>query len=322
MGKTRQQIQELESRWLVPVGVMTLLIVVLLIAGNAAGAAIKGDGDAEILRSTHEHGSSVVLAGILQAAAFALMVVPLFFLFRAARDREPQVRNQLIGLVVIAPIFLAISAGVSINVRNEAGDQFVAGEAKPTLTASEAHKECASDEKSKGADSFAEDFEASKGQTSLEVCEKTKVEDNEASNALSEASLSGARVGFAVAGGLGLVVAFLYVGLWCMRTGLLGRFWASLAMALGFTVLIGFILFPMIWFVYLGLMLLGIAPGGRPPAWAAGEAIPWPTPGEKAAAEMEPDDPDVIDVEPIESDDSGTNGSGDGPERRKRKKRD
>ena len=28
-------------------------------------------------------------------------------------------------------------------------------------------------------------------------------------------------------------------------------------------------------------------PGGRPPAWAAGEAIPWPTPGEKAAADLE-----------------------------------
>ena len=31
----------------------------------------------------------------------------------------------------------------------------------------------------------------------------------------------------------------------------------------------------------------GWVPGGRPPAWAAGEAIPWPSPGQKAAETLE-----------------------------------
>ena len=75
-----------------------------------------------------------------------------------------------------------------------------------------------------------------------------------------------------------------------MRAGLLTRFWGSLGMAVGVAALIGFFPFSLIWFIYLGLLLLGRVPGGRPPAWAAGEAVPWPTPGEKAAAELEAPD--------------------------------
>ena len=44
-----------------------------------------------------------------------------------------------------------------------------------------------------------------------------------------------------------------------MRTGLLTRFWAMLGLALG-----------------VGLMLAGWWARPLPPAWAAGEAIPWP----------------------------------------------
>ena len=73
-----------------------------------------------------------------------------------------------------------------------------------------------------------------------------------------------------------------------MRTGLLTRFWGSLGMALGAASFI-FFQFALLWFVYLGLLLLGWRSRRQPPAWAAGEAIPWPTPGEKAAAELEPE---------------------------------
>ena len=75
-----------------------------------------------------------------------------------------------------------------------------------------------------------------------------------------------------------------------MRTGLLPRFWGSLGMALGVVTLLGLILFALVWFIYFALLVLGKVPGGKPPAWQSGEAEPWPTPGEKAAAEMEPGD--------------------------------
>ena len=99
-----------------------------------------------------------------------------------------------------------------------------------------------------------------------------------------------------------------------MRTGLLTRFWGSLGMALGVAALLLLVQFTMIWFIYFGLLLLGRLPGGRPPAWAAGEAIPWPTPGEKAGGK-----PGRLRARrSLRSDDSGP---GDG-ERRKRKQRD
>ena len=76
----------------------------------------------------------------------------------------------------------------------------------------------------------------------------------------------------------------VYTCLYAMRVGLLPRFWGSLGMALG-AVSFLFFQFALLWFVYLGILLLGRVPGGKPPAWEAGEAIPWPTPGDKAAAE-------------------------------------
>jgi hypothetical protein len=126
-----------------------------------------------------------------------------------------------------------------------------------------------------------------------------------------------------LAGRLGLAVALFYSCLYGMRTGLLTRFWGSLGMALGVAALLLLVQFTLIFFVYLGLLLIGKVPGGKPPAWEAGEAVPWPTPGEKVAAQMEPSDPDAIDVDAVEEEPPANgNGSGEGPPRRKRKRRE
>ncbi|HKF83054.1 MAG TPA: hypothetical protein VKB23_08855 [Solirubrobacterales bacterium] len=285
---TRAETLEQESRWALPVAVATLISVALIIGVRFVNS-VSGDGDAEVLRSIHENGGSVTATGLMQAVAFALLVFPLVYLFRAARARSPQVRSQLIGLVVVAPLFLALSAGFAIVSQQEAADQFVAGEAKSTLTKSEAHEECVEEDESP-----------------LRDCETTKREDDEASNARTEASLTPFATGLGLAGGLGLVVALFYTCLWAMRTGLLSRFWGSLGMALGIATLFGLIIFLMVWLVYFALLVLGKVPNGRPPAWAAGEAVPWPTPGERAAAELEPDDgwDDFEDGPRVEPDDS------------------
>lgn len=301
-----EKTREAESRWALPVAVATLLAVALMIGGLIV-SSVSGTGDAEILRSVDAHRSSVTVSGLMQALAFALLTLPLVYLFRAVRARSERVRPQLIGLVVVAPLFLAISGGLSIGARQEAADQFVNGEAKSTLTQKEAHEECASEQKEEGQKKFGEEFEPEKGETPLAACEREKREDDEASNALGEASLAPYVTGLGLAGGLGLAIILFYTCLWAMRTGLLTRFWGSLGMALGIAALLGLILFTLIWFVYFALMILGV---GRPPAWEAGEAVPWPTPGEKAAAELEPREADE-------------DGDGDeSPERRKRKRRE
>lgn len=285
-----------ESRWAVPVGIASILGVILLIL--AKPLSVNGDGSGDFLREAQAHSGSVLLSGLMQALAFLLLALPLVYLFRAVRARSDRVRPQLIGLIVAAPLFLAASSGLSIGVTDEGADTFAAGEADSSLTATEAREECGDERKDEGADFLVDEYDPAPGESPQRACEDRKVEDDEASNALTESSLAPLATGLGLAGALGFAVALLYSGLWAMRTGVLSRFWGSLGMVAGVAVLLGpvFLLVTLVFFVYFGMLCFGIVPGGRPPAWAAAEAIPWPTPGERAAAEMEPeggwDEPD------------------------------
>ena len=300
MGKTRQQILEWEGKWSVPTGIATFVAVVALIASAVVIGSVNGSGDAEILTKAHEHGSDLALSAALQAIGFIILVAPLYFLFRAASSRSTRMRTQLIGLVIAAPLFFAASAVLNAAATNEAADQFAKGEAKPTLTAAEATEKCETALDDKGAKEFGEEFDA--GPTAKKDCEDTKLENDAATNALSDSSFQGVAIGFGFGGRIGLAAVLLYTCLNAMRVGLLTRFWGSLGMALGVAALLLLVQFSLIFFIYFALLLIGKLPGGRPPAWAAGEAVPWPTAGEKVAAELEPD-PDVIDVDAADLED-------------------
>jgi hypothetical protein len=110
--------------------------------------------------------------------------------------------------------------------------------------------------------------------------------DKIAENVIEDASLRNLAGGLGLAGALGFAAAMLYSSLHALRTGLLTRFWGSLGMALGAVSILLF-QFTLLWFIYAGLLFAGWVPGGRPPAWAEGEAVPWPPPGGKP--DEEPD---------------------------------
>lgn len=311
----REAALEWESRWAVPVALATFAAVVLIIVSLFI-SNVSGTGDAEVLRSVDANSGSALLSGLMRAVAFGLLAFPLVYLFRAARARSERVRTQLIGLVVAAPLFLGLSSGFAAIAQQEAADEFVAGEAKSTLTQKEAKEECVDERKDEGDDFLVDEYEPAKGESPLKACETTKREDDEASNAQTEAAFTPFATGLGIAGGLGFVIALFYSCLWAMRTGLLTRFWGSLGMALGVAALFGLMPFVLLWFLYFGVLLLDRLPGGRPPAWAAGEAVPWPTPGEKAAAELEPEDGWDDDPRADEADE------GESGPRRKRKRRE
>jgi small-conductance mechanosensitive channel len=270
-----EQVRERESRWALPAALAAFAAVVLMILPSFV-SAISGSGEAEALRSIDAHNGSVTLTSLLQAISFALLAIPLAYLFRAARARSERVLPQLLTLVVVAPLLVGVGTVLYGQARQEAADSFVAGEAKPSLSSQEAKEKC---------DSDREEDE------SLAACEKREREDDAASNALSDASLTTVAAILTLGGGLLFAISLFYTCLWAMRTGLLSRFWGSLGMALGIAVLIGFVILAVVWFLYLGLLFLGLVPGGKPPAWETGEATPWPTPGERAAAELEPREP-------------------------------
>jgi hypothetical protein len=287
MRRSREEILDWEARWRLPTAVATLAAVALIIGSIFVLSDVSGDGSAEILTKADEHGSSVILSGLLQGLGFLLLGFPLVYLFRAAEARSERVRSQLIGLCVAAPIFLAAAAGMNAVSTDKAADKFVSGEVTANLGKGDASKECGEDRKDEGAQDFAKEYDGGTGP--LADCTETKIEDDRAEDALGDESLGQFAYWLRLAGVLSLAISLLYGCLNAMRVGLLTRFWGSLGMALGVAAVLLFFQFTLIWFLYFGLLVAGWIPGGRPPAWAAGEAIPWPTPGEKVAEELQGD---------------------------------
>jgi hypothetical protein len=82
-----------------------------------------------------------------------------------------------------------------------------------------------------------------------------------------------------------LAIAFIIICLNAMRAGLLTRFLGVLGIIAGVLLIlpIGSPL-PVVqtfWLFAVGLLFLGRAPGGQPPAWVTGTAVPWPSAAEQ-----------------------------------------
>jgi len=249
---SREAILAWEARWARPVALATFASAVLIIAAIVVAGKFGGSGESALLRSVQEHRSDQLISSILQALGVGLLAAPLYYLFRAANLRSERMRGQFVGVVVAAPLFLAVLAILSGLSTLHAASEFVTHEV-PHLTA-------------KGV-----------GLSSDKA--------NEVANeAITDAPLRPLAAGFAIGGQIGFLFAMIYTSLYAMRTGLLSRFWGSLGIALGAVSFI-FFQFALLWFVYLALLLLGWLPGDKPPAWQAGDAVPWPTPGERMAGE-------------------------------------
>jgi small-conductance mechanosensitive channel len=292
-----EQVRERETRWAKPAALAALAGALLIFLPTFV-SSVSGSGEAEALRSVDAHAANVTLTSLMPALAFLLFAVPLIYLFNAARARSERVQPAVIVILLVAPLLVAAGTVLYGQARQEGAESFVAGESKPSISAQDVKDEC-------------------EGEKPLAACEKEKREDDAASNAISDASLTPIATVVSLIGTLLFAIGLFYTCLWAMRTGLLSRFWGSLGMALGIAILIGFVIFAIIWFAYLGLLYLGLLPGGKPAAWEAGEAVPWETPGERAAAELEPS-PEAKDGVVV---DAGL-GTEDGAERRKRKQRE
>jgi hypothetical protein len=111
--------------------------------------------------------------------------------------------------------------------------------------------------------------------------------------AVERALLSSGGVGVALGllgllAALALAVGMISVCVGAMRAGLLVRWLGVLGVISGLLFLPLFAtatldLVPTFWLVATGILLMGRWPAGDPPAWAAGEARPWPTQGQLRA---------------------------------------
>jgi hypothetical protein len=223
------------------------LYVISVIVEQSSGLQTDGSKSEQLL-SFHDNSGVLLLATGIRAVGFLLIPLPLLHLFRAAKLRSERVRPEMVGFAFFGPVLLGIQGVLSWLATLAVANDFV-------------------DQRSGSA--HPSDL---------------------AQQLIDDSSFREVASALVIPAILALAVGLLYISLQAMRTGLLTRFAGSLGMALGAAMIL---IFPlalpamMVWLVFAGLTFLGKAPGGQPPAWGAGEAIPWPTPGEKAAAELE-----------------------------------
>lgn len=109
--------------------------------------------------------------------------------------------------------------------------------------------------------------------------------------ALSNASVNVALQYISLLAGLSLTVGMISANLGAMRSGLLTRWMGVVGI---FAALLIFLpiggetltLVPAFWLAGMGLLYMGRWPGEEPPAWAAGEARPWPSQAELRARQQ------------------------------------
>lgn len=226
------------------------LYVISVVIEQSSGLQTDGLKN-EQLQSFHDNSSVLLLATGIRAIGFLLVSLPLLHLFRAAKVRSERVRPEMVGFAFFGPVLLAVQGVLSWLATLGVANDFV------DQAAASAHPAAL------------------------------------AQQLVDDSSFREVASVLVIPAILALSVGLLYISLQAMRTGLLTRFAGSLGMALGAAMIL---IFPlalpamMVWLLFAGLTFLDKAPGGQPPAWAAGEAIPWPTPGEKAAAELESTD--------------------------------
>jgi hypothetical protein len=254
----RQEILDRERRWARPAAIAAIGAAPLYVASvilDQGGDVPTAGLDTERYRAIDASASDLLASTVLRSLAFALMCVPLFYLFRAAAARSERVSGAMIGFAFIGPVLLAVQGAIAWVAQTNVASDFVAA-AGP------------------GGDIYSLLDDLVEDSTAFDV----------ASNLLFPAIL-----GMLVAM-IYVPLQAMRVGLLTRFFGTLGM---ALGAGMLFIAPAISLLTISIWFLWLGLMFIDKIPGGpRPPAWEAGVAIPWPRPGDQPA---EPPEDDVVE---------------------------
>ena len=272
-----------------PAGVCAILGALVIAASLPLQPSGSGDNDAERLTKFHDEATDLIVGqGILIGLAVLLFIPVLYVLIRSAAGRTERVRRPMISLAFIGPILFSASGLVVAIGLNDVADKFVAqvpAKEQQAREAAAAPKGTTTTPPSKRSGTTTTPQSATTTPQSTTTTPRTpeqaasKARDDLANDLLDNSSVLQVGSLLRFVGLLSLVFALIYIPLWCMRTGLLTRFWAMLGLALGISLLLvpvgifGLVL----WFAVIGLMLAGWWPTPLPPAWDAGEAIPWPS---------------------------------------------
>lgn len=276
---------ERERRFGRVAGFIGLAAILILFGSQLISVGdVASENSAESLNAVVENKDALFAAALIGAIAQLMFAFPLYAMFEAAQARSETMRRGLIGLAIAGPVFAAAGSIVGYFALESAADAFL--------------------DPANGYDTGSE---------------------ADADDALEDVGTRQLVLGLGSAAGISLVITLIYVGLNAMRVGLLTRFWGTLTMALGVALLLPgftFISLPVVIGLF-SLLLAGIWPGTRPPAWDEGSAVPWPGRGGEPEPEplgeeaARPEDFDVGEPEPGGEEAPEVQG----PSKRKRKQR-
>ena len=316
-----------------PAGICAVAGALIFAASLPLQPSGGGDSDAERLTNFNDNSTQLVVGqGILIGIAVLLFIPLLYVLIRSARGRSERVRRWGVALAFVGPVLFSIS-GVIVaialsDVANKFVDQAPAKEQQARQQATAAQSAPA--KPTPPITTTTTPSTTTTPRTPDQAASKAR--DDLASNLIDDSGSlqAGSLVRFV--GLITFVFGMIYIPLWCMRTGLLTRFWGMLGVALGVALLLipvgifGLVL----WFAIIGLMLAGVWARPLPAAWAAGEAIPWHGPGEDLGPPPEAGGPpgtvegsgrEVSEQALPEEDAEGQPSETQGQRRKKRKRR-
>jgi hypothetical protein len=344
----RQEILDFQARWMRPAGIAAIVGAALLVASAVVGSVGSPDDTAEQLELYQDHAGRYLLSRLSSGVGLLLFAAPLYFLFRSAWARADGMRSFIGPLIAIGAVMLAAQAVVLSLGFKDASDRYVAG---VTQVESQARRAATQEQRTQrkpqakgGAQDGAATPTAGAGNTTTAATTTTSpaqssaveqrvtdAKDNFADDQINDSSTVQTASLIGLFGGVALIGGVVYTLVWAMRTGLLTRFMATLGMVF----IASLLLIPQVgtfglvlWFAVLGLMLAGWWTRPLPPAWAAGEAIPWPRPGEDLGPPPEGGAPGTVEgsgrevsEEPLPEDGAGAEQPRETPGRRRRKRK-
>jgi hypothetical protein len=239
-----------ERRWARPAGTAAVAAILLQFVSAIVLAGALGDveGVAEELVAIDGKLGSLLAAGALFAASLACLALALAYLHRATRFRRPEGLRGALVILAIGATALAVVAIARWFALDAAAADFRAGEPIPGVT----------------SDARAEDV----------------VEDGATPLLRDVGRLLSLALGFGV----------LAISLNAMRAGLVSRFLGVIGIVVGVLYALpqvagGPQIVQLFWLGALAALFFDRYPGGRGPAWASGEAEPWPSAGARERLE-------------------------------------
>jgi hypothetical protein len=274
---SKQEILDFQARWMRPAGIAAILAAGLLVASGIIGSVGSADNDAEQLQLYHQHSGRLVFASVISGVGLLLIAFPLYFLFRSARARSDRVRGFAGPLLLIGAVLVCVQGIVFSLGFKDASNRYVAGVGAVEARAEQAPTKTTTTQKTTPTGSTTTTPALTPAQRAANAKKDFATHEINHSSKVRAARITG------LLGALTLIGGVVYTLIWTMRTGLLTRFMATLGMVF----IAALVLIPslgpigiVLWFAVLGLMLAGWWIRSLPPAWAAGEAIPWLRPGE------------------------------------------